>query len=367
MKGTLHIIAGIDERKAIPLEVGRYTIGRGEDAHIQIASHQISRKHAEIVVDEQSVTLLDCGSANGTAVNGKFVATSTLRHGDQIMIGEVVLEFRAAVQPQAKQPAQKPSQPRQGSFYASATKLINDRFRPRALWPLFTILFAIAFAGLALGAAYAYRSLLEDRLTTEAISRAQGLVRYLAEKNREDLKLKNGLLLDVESVLRENGVRQASIVSAEKRVLAPLSRLDQIASDPFTAEALAQNSDRSISPSPLAPDGTRVFVHPIRAYDDKSGKYHILGAARIVFAPKDAVGSLGETERLLYLLLSGAGLLSLLFGWIAAKALQSPLVRLAEKIHRWRAGQLFEKESPPYRELEPLYEAVDQALEESQR
>jgi hypothetical protein len=369
MKRTLQIIAGTDEKRTVSLEPGRYTIGRGNDAHIQISSHQVSRKHAELIVEAETVTLLDCGSANGTAVNGRFVTESRLADGDQILIGEIVMEYRctqAEVHP-GRPPAKAPPPPRSTSFYASATKLINDKFRPRALWPFFSLLFAVTFVGIALAAGLSYRSLLRDRLTLEALQRAQGLVKYLAEKNREDLRSKTGFLLDVDSVLREKGVREALIVSNKRRILAPISRLDQTVNDPFTTEALAQNNDRSIAPGPRAPDGTQVFVHPIRAYDDTLGKYQVLGVAKIVFAADDAVGSLAEADRLLYLLLAAALLLSFLFGWVAARALSSPLVRLAEQIHRWRAGQIYEKEKPPYRDFEPLYQAVDQALEESQR
>ncbi len=276
MKGTLHIIAGTPDKRTIPLAIGRYSIGRGSDVHIQIASHQVSRKHAEIIVDPTGVTLLDCGSANGTAVNGKFITTSPLRDGDQIMIGEVVLEYRSGEEERrAWKPRAEPFKPR-ASFYVAATKLISDRFRPRALWPLFTGIYAVTFLAIAIAAGLSYRSLLEDRLMLESMQRAQGLVRYLAEKNREDLKIKNELLLDVDSALREKGVREAYIISAKKGVLAPLSRLTQTANDPFTLEALSHNNDRPIQPSPRAPDGTYAFVHPIRAFDDKTGRYQVL-------------------------------------------------------------------------------------------
>ena len=108
------------------------------------------------------------------------------------------------------------------------------------------------------------------------MGRANELVRYLAEKNREDLRLGNDLLLDVESVARERGVREALVVDAKGRILAPVSRINQSSKDPFTLEALQQNSDRKIQPSPRLRNGTHIFLHPIRAYNEGLGTYETL-------------------------------------------------------------------------------------------
>ncbi len=365
MKGALHIISGTAEKRVIPLEVGKYTIGRGTDVDIQIVSHQVSRKHAEIIVENDRVSVVDCGSANGTAINGKFVTSGNLRDRDQLIIGEVVLEFRDSSSLRKRVISSEPFVDRP-SMYVAATKVIADKLRPKALWPLFTCLFTLGFLVLEIAAGLSFRSLLRDRLNREAMLRAQNIVRYLAEKNREDLRLKNELLLDVSGVLSEKGVREAIIVNAKGRILAPISKLNQTEKDPFVAEALAQNNDRSILPSPKALGGTHVFVHPIRAYNDKSGKYEILGVAKIIFAPSEAIGPIEEVNQLLYLMLAAAILLALLFGWASAKALTMPIGRLAEKIQLWRSGQIFQKETAPFREFDPLYDAVDKALTDTQ-
>lgn len=363
MTGSLHIISGIAEKRVIPLESGRYTIGRARDVSIQIASQQVSRSHAEVIVEHDGVSILDCGSSNGTAINGRFVTTGRLKHRDQITIGEVVLEYRN----EAEQCKPAPSFVSQASMYAAATKVIGDKLKPKSLWPMFTIIFGLAFLIFTVAIGFSFRSLFQDRLAMASMQRAQSLVHYLSVKNREDLKLKNELLLDVDSVLKEKGVRQAMILDPKGKVLAPLSRLNQVDHDPFTTEALAHNSDRSISPSPRMPDGTHIFVHPIRAYDDRLGRYRILGVAKIIFSPEDAVGSLYEASRLMYLWLGIALMLGLVLAWTSSKLIHNPLTRLTEKIQLWRSGQLFNKESAPFKDWAPLYEAVDQALEEAGR
>ncbi len=52
----------------------------------------VSRLHAALVRHENSVTLLDLGSANGTAVNGKRLPVNqprVLQDGDEITFGEL--------------------------------------------------------------------------------------------------------------------------------------------------------------------------------------------------------------------------------------------------------------------------------------
>ncbi len=364
MRVTLHILSGLREQRVISLEEGKYTLGRGNEALIQLPSRQISRQHAELIVDASGATVADNGSANGTALNGRFVTTARVRDRDQIALGDVVLEFRVEESTSPPSPQPFSASP---SLYAAATRVAAKTLRPRALWPLFSLIFGAAFLSLAVTAGLSFRGYFSQRLHDEALRRAEGVVKLLAEKNREDLALRNELLLDVDSALREKGVRQALIVNPKGRILAPISRLDQVDNGPFVTEALAHNSDRPLLPSPKRTDGTYIYVQPIRTYDAKLGKYKILGVAKISFSPQDAIGSLYEANRLLFLMVAAALILAIVLGWVSARALALPITRLAERIHQWRSGQIYSHETPPFRDWAPLYEAVDLALDEDQK
>ena len=54
----------------ILISMPRCIVGRGEECHIRPQSEQVSRKHCVISVDNGSAAVEDCGSANGTFVNG---------------------------------------------------------------------------------------------------------------------------------------------------------------------------------------------------------------------------------------------------------------------------------------------------------
>jgi hypothetical protein len=69
-------------------------IGRAEDNDVAIADGRVSRRHARIVADGDGFAIEDCGSSNGTFVDGRQVRRARLHHGVSIVVGETVLDVR---------------------------------------------------------------------------------------------------------------------------------------------------------------------------------------------------------------------------------------------------------------------------------
>jgi sigma-B regulation protein RsbU (phosphoserine phosphatase) len=79
------------------LQPGSVSIGRASDCTIPIKDRYLSRKHAEIVAANGSWLLKDCGSANGTYLNGNRVDhDQPLRGGDRIRLGDTEILFETA-------------------------------------------------------------------------------------------------------------------------------------------------------------------------------------------------------------------------------------------------------------------------------
>jgi hypothetical protein len=76
-----------------PIYKNVMTIGRSEQADIQINSDFISRVHARLVSTEDSVILEDVDSKNGIKVNSKLTNRHALRHGDVIGLGKLRFTF----------------------------------------------------------------------------------------------------------------------------------------------------------------------------------------------------------------------------------------------------------------------------------
>ena len=86
----LVMFRGDGSRRDFPLKAGTTTIGRKEDCGIRIPLAVISRRHAEIFVDDDGAVLKDLGAANGTYLNNMRVTEEDLEPGDQITVGSVV-------------------------------------------------------------------------------------------------------------------------------------------------------------------------------------------------------------------------------------------------------------------------------------
>jgi DNA-binding winged helix-turn-helix (wHTH) protein len=95
--------------KRTALEPGETIIGRDPGAGLYIDDPSVSRRHGRIFVTEDSATLEDLGSKNGTHVeNERIEAPVPLMDGARIRIGNVALTFRMFSLPHSTQTAAEP-------------------------------------------------------------------------------------------------------------------------------------------------------------------------------------------------------------------------------------------------------------------
>jgi sigma-B regulation protein RsbU (phosphoserine phosphatase) len=94
-------------RRIVPISKGQFEIGRRETNDLRLAGSEVSRDHAEIVVQDTSFVLRDRSSRYGTYVNGEQVVERALAHGDRIRLGrtggaEMVFLLAESPQPQER-------------------------------------------------------------------------------------------------------------------------------------------------------------------------------------------------------------------------------------------------------------------------
>lgn len=88
---TLRIISAEGTRE---VEVGAFTtIGRHPDNSLQLLDRIVSKNHATITAQGGQYVLKDLQSLNGTFLNGTRVYEHTLRHGDEVTMGNTRLVF----------------------------------------------------------------------------------------------------------------------------------------------------------------------------------------------------------------------------------------------------------------------------------
>jgi predicted component of type VI protein secretion system len=80
------------------------TIGRGDDCKIRVPVAAVSRKHCELLEEDDELVVRDLKSSNGTYVNKEKVKTRELIPGDLICVGPAVLVVRIDGHPKAIDP-----------------------------------------------------------------------------------------------------------------------------------------------------------------------------------------------------------------------------------------------------------------------
>jgi DNA-binding winged helix-turn-helix (wHTH) protein len=83
------------EDRTLPLAAGASVIGRDPGCAVWLDVPGVSRRHAQIVVDDASATIEDLSSKNGTFVGHDPVAAArTLVDGDRVRVGPTEMVFR---------------------------------------------------------------------------------------------------------------------------------------------------------------------------------------------------------------------------------------------------------------------------------
>lgn len=72
---------------------GRTVIGRSPECDIFLDDVTVSRRHAELSRDADTITIRDLGSLNGTFVNRRRIESATLQDDDEVQIGKYRLTF----------------------------------------------------------------------------------------------------------------------------------------------------------------------------------------------------------------------------------------------------------------------------------
>jgi hypothetical protein len=97
---ALVIVSGPDEGRRFTLGPAQMVIGRGDDVDIALGGNLVSRHHAALLRQGNSVVFEDLGSSNGSWHNGLRVTQPvTLNPGDLLLLGNVELQFGVATIP----------------------------------------------------------------------------------------------------------------------------------------------------------------------------------------------------------------------------------------------------------------------------
>src|SRR5262249_39094905 len=96
-----HIIVREPGRVTFSLPLcDRLRVGRHERSDLVLYGTRVSRHHADIVFGTEGWVVNDLGSTHGTMINGERIACRALKDGDRVQIGNAMLTFHVADEPE---------------------------------------------------------------------------------------------------------------------------------------------------------------------------------------------------------------------------------------------------------------------------
>jgi len=92
-KASLRQMNGKFIGRKYPINKGSTFVGRDPGLDITIQEESVSRRHAELLFDGETLQVVDLESTNGTFVNDKQIKNRTASHGDLIRFGSIVFKY----------------------------------------------------------------------------------------------------------------------------------------------------------------------------------------------------------------------------------------------------------------------------------
>jgi hypothetical protein len=93
---TLVVKAGPQAGASFTLS-GDATVGRQKGCTVRLMDTSVSRRHAQLRIQDDGLIVEDLNSANGTMVNGRLISEPTpLQGGDEVTLGETILTVQMA-------------------------------------------------------------------------------------------------------------------------------------------------------------------------------------------------------------------------------------------------------------------------------
>lgn len=83
--------------EAIELRPGNNRLGRGSNNDFHLDHPTVSTAHCEIICQNGDILVRDCGSTNGTFINGQPIREALLKSGEALRLGDVEMVCEAAV------------------------------------------------------------------------------------------------------------------------------------------------------------------------------------------------------------------------------------------------------------------------------
>ena len=298
---TIKFLSGPNAGKEVFLQKGLYILGRDPSCKIQIVAPGVSKKHAQLIVNENGIRIEDLNSSNGTFLDGKQIQTSELQSGTRVALHTIILEVKRKEleqphpylapyssqqmyqhAPHSQSTAQEGTNPSKATtqsvseFKVGFKNYLDNVVLPGiyklAEWTEFRWViggFIVGFIFLVMAfSSVPLIQILKSSVEQESRNHAESIATTVAKLNRKHLEQGLPSAITMDYALRRPGVKEAYIINAlNGQIVAPVDRAHTYPKNSFVHKArkLDQVSVEKINASTLA------AVIPIRFFNQKTG------------------------------------------------------------------------------------------------
>ena len=379
---AVRFLNGKRKGEIIPLQTGNYTFGRSEECQIVISESGLSKKHLELEIREEGVSVFDLRSSNGTFVNGIKIKEKNLRKGDKVSVSNITFDIIPSQEdPASPYPAtyQGPAQPHmfpgqqvppstesmypqdQAHAAHTVTPLPVNPDSPNALesgenlsliktlmkgltsymdrvvlagvyklpewvefkWVIAGFLLCFVLITTTLSAIPLIK-ILNSSIEQESMDHAETIATTLAHMNRESIQNQMYTATSVEYAKNRYKVKEALIIDTTGKIIAPPEKSQTHTQVHFfnKGRTLNHSSVAKIDPSTIA------AIVPIQFYDEKLGAQNTHAYAAVLYKLGEVAASSEKTISLLVIVFAFSLLLGSLLFFFMYKIIEHPILSI---------------------------------------
>ncbi len=295
-------VGGQVRGKRFSLSEGSNVFGSDMDASFQLELKGISKKHFDVVVNDEFLTVLDLNSSNGTFVNKKMIEEKSVREGDVIAIPNAIFQVvkvkKEKIKKQVNSIQLEEEIPRNVSGkigYHFKKNIFPMFFSLNKSWewkPLVSGLFFLSILVTVFFSVDSVMSKAKKLIKGEVVSRAK---QYLEEANRRNAAYmfrEEFDQLNVSFLAQEKTITGYSLFDKKGIILNSDSKKNIYISAPFDVKAKEQISRKNNSSFHFVEflgDGQIGVARGLFAKNLKNSREQLVGYVSIVFNPDGLV------------------------------------------------------------------------------
>lgn len=335
---------------------GSHKIGRTPDCPIQLASPQVSKQHALLVVKDNKAAIVDLGSANGVFVNGILVRKQRIERNDEISIGSFRIRIsnsktKRPIRPSTaidgnlaknldmdSAPEEAPAAqltPQEKLLLLVDTKILDPYYRLVKSFDWRFILAGILLGALVLSVILSVIPVVRWGHTTttrESLARAQTILGQVVRENYRILAKTNDFTrLTVESAEAESGILSCYVLDPRANtILAPTKLFNKSVTDVYALLAIKKITEQKQEFVSVDRGGGEYIVGlPIYLYSQETNDRSLAAIVLADFQIPDQVTATFEplVEAALFSIL-----LSLAAYYLIFKMFQHPISKMQEQL-----------------------------------